>query len=122
MVKDYQICDNNNLNIINQNNKIKQKNYFFIREDILRDFEEYKNEQKMKHLKGNFPTNIKYKANHSNERSFFNKTGTHGDAKSFDGLSSSLNTHTNNHNINHINKDVLLHDLLESIMINFILI
>ena len=59
----------------------------------------------------NLAGKIRTIGNTSNERSLYNKTGVNADSKSLDGLSCNFNKVDN---AQYINKDVLLHDLLES--------
>lgn len=111
MVKEETLIENNFNDNVKTHNRTNHKSHIFVREDILREFEEYKNEQNSRMKNSNFSGKMKNTGSASNERSFLNKTGANADSKSLDGFSIKMN---NNNNVNQINKDVLLHDLLES--------
>lgn len=111
---------NNNVNLISRTN---HKSHVFVREDILKEFEEFKNDQNLKLKNSNFAGKIKTMGSTSNERSFLNRTGANADSKSLDGLSFNFNNNNINKNHgNYTNKDVLLHELLGSKIKIFIFI
>jgi len=108
------------INFKNLNYKTNNKNHVFIKEDILKEFEEYKNEHELKLKKNNLMAKLKTNSNNQNDKSFHNKSGTNGDSKSLDGLSFTLNKNNRNfnynNNIDNPNKNILLYELLESIL------
>jgi len=112
MVKEEHASENN-FNNLNAHYRTNQKSNVFVREDILKEFEEYKNEQNLKLKNSNYAAGkIKTMSNSANEISFLHKTSTNADFKSFEGFSSS---NFNSYNqAKYTNKDVLLQELLES--------
>lgn len=102
----------------NLNYKTNHKNQIFIKEDLLKEFEEYKYENDLRMKNNNFLiAKLKTASNNPNDKSFNNKSSTNGDSKSLDGLSITLNKYNKNSNnsiIDNSNKNLLLYELLES--------
>jgi len=105
------------------NYRTNSKNNKFIKEDIIKEFEEYKKELNFKIKKDNIKVKNNFNIYNTNNKSYYNKTTANVDSKSLDGNSYSLNNNIvnkNNYNNNLNDRNILLKDLLESKKLIFV--
>lgn len=113
MIREENMKDDN----IKEHYRTNSKNNKFIKQDILKEFEEYKKELNFRAKKENIMAKNNFNINNPNNRSYYNKTSANVDSKSLDGNSFSLNNNILNKNNYHINlndRNFLLQELLES--------